>query len=690
MIEMMTKFMLAGTLVMLCAPVAQCKCQPFSFKLDSSRLDPCGSFTVTGNGCFQSGLEEELAVETYKWVIYQRYKQVFSEARASNAYGGKCSSLYESTCPGKVNSVSNCEPLCKWFQSVVKQETFSSGCHCASECKGVGLSATPLKHLTAGAVTLRLSTSNVLQRILVTVPTDLAPSPNEVEALQKQLGTAAKLNYTHVLLSIGSRADTSVCEYMQVDNHPYNGYNGRWTLGSSWSNQPHYTKTGTAGETLHLYFFDGWGGSWNFDDRDQLDYTRFRLERAGMWNWNAGGYISESLTVTGPPRSVSQPLYKPGDLDFYTTYGHTKECKAKKLESPCELPSSGPAGLSLGGFEQIGTISIVCAPTPSCECSGDVWPMTVTRDIYQISIDYGGYCQAWDDGNCKLHGCGTKSLCDDMWPTYNPGTWCCQPWCYVNNETCSLSDVAGSVLEGAGGMKLYYSYMACTGTGVKYTDSTCPWSKAVSFGAGSSPFAVTAEHAFCDIGEAYPFTGYKGTLSSELGEALGVEEGFVKVKTMIACRSMKRPGQSAVCITGEISGTAEHLNGMSAPEAVTLLEFQMAANKSNLTSGVAVTENFKWAKFVAPQLEDQACTWHTPQTWRGCAACCQLLDATLAAGCLYTDEERSRKVASFNAEGMCSTSLHCWTSGAVRGGLSGHSILLNVGLFWVIYRALLG
>jgi len=48
MIEMMTKFMLAGTLVMLCAPVAQCKCQPFSFKLDSSRLDPCGSFTVSG------------------------------------------------------------------------------------------------------------------------------------------------------------------------------------------------------------------------------------------------------------------------------------------------------------------------------------------------------------------------------------------------------------------------------------------------------------------------------------------------------------------------------------------------------------------------------------------------------------------------------------------------------------------
>jgi len=28
----------------------------------------------------------------------------------------------------------------------------------------------------------------------------------------------------------------------------------------------------------------------------------------------------------------------------------------------------------IGGFEQIGTISIVCAPTPSCECSGiDVW-----------------------------------------------------------------------------------------------------------------------------------------------------------------------------------------------------------------------------------------------------------------------------------------------------------------------------
>jgi len=62
----------------------------------------------------------------------------------------------------------------------------------------------------------------------------------------------------------------------------------------------------------------------------------------------------------------------------------------------------------------------------------------------------------------------------------------------VSNETCLLDDVYQSVLEGApGGMSLYYSYKACTGTTVKYTDETCPWSLAAGFNAGSVTFEVS-------------------------------------------------------------------------------------------------------------------------------------------------------------------------------------------------------
>jgi len=54
------------------------------------------------------------------------------------------------------------------------------------------------------------------------------------------------------------------------------------------------------------------------------------------------------------------------------TYGHTAECKAKKLESPCELPSSGPAGLSLGIIVyvcmRVCVYACMCACVYACMC----------------------------------------------------------------------------------------------------------------------------------------------------------------------------------------------------------------------------------------------------------------------------------------------------------------------------------
>lgn len=61
-------------------------------------------------------------------------------------------------------------------------------------------------------------------------------------------------------------------------------------------------------------------GTWNFDHRNQDDYESYRLDSPGMWNWNSGGYLSNDMSVEGPPRSPSTPLYHGGDASFYTFY----------------------------------------------------------------------------------------------------------------------------------------------------------------------------------------------------------------------------------------------------------------------------------------------------------------------------------------------------------------------------------
>ena len=67
-----------------------------------------------------------------------------------------------------------------------------------------------------------------------------------------------------------------------------------------------------------------------------------------------------------------------------------------------------------------------------------------------------------------------------------------------------------------GGMELYYSYKACTGTQVKYTEKTCPWSLDAGFNAGTVSFDFHADHSFCDIDDEHPFLGYSGLFASEL------------------------------------------------------------------------------------------------------------------------------------------------------------------------------
>ena len=43
---------------------------------------------------------QDIAMKTYSWIVEQRFMQIFTELRVNNAYGGKCSGLYEKTCPG--------------------------------------------------------------------------------------------------------------------------------------------------------------------------------------------------------------------------------------------------------------------------------------------------------------------------------------------------------------------------------------------------------------------------------------------------------------------------------------------------------------------------------------------------------------------------------------------------------------
>ena len=224
------------------------RCQSYSFTLDSARLDPCSSFKVEGMGCFQSSLQRDLIVESYKWILYERYQQIFREARVSNVYGGKCSTLYGRTCPGEVNSIASCEPLCEWFQNVVIHETIDTSCKCNTECESRASSATPLMHSKGGAVTETYSVTNLLIRIRVAVPTDLSPSPKSVMDFQETMGKMAGLNQSLVQLSQGEFAQTGTCQYLQVEGHVMQAYNGLWTAGDPWDGMPHYIAArGSAG-----------------------------------------------------------------------------------------------------------------------------------------------------------------------------------------------------------------------------------------------------------------------------------------------------------------------------------------------------------------------------------------------------------------------------------------------------------
>ena len=63
-----------------------------------------------------------------------------------------------------------------------------------------------------------------------------------------------------------------------------------------------------------------------------------------------------------------------------------------------------------------------------CTCVPSLRYVHTYPGIFITSTEYGSYCAAWEDGDCTRHGGGDKALCDVMWPTYTPGTWCCQPW----------------------------------------------------------------------------------------------------------------------------------------------------------------------------------------------------------------------------------------------------------------------
>lgn len=108
----------------------RCRCMSYSVRLESSGVNPCSTFEIDGFGCFADNTQRDVVVESFRWIVYERYTQIFKDLRTSNAYGGKCSGLYEKTCPGHVNTISDCEPLCKWFKNVVTQEAKQASCKC--------------------------------------------------------------------------------------------------------------------------------------------------------------------------------------------------------------------------------------------------------------------------------------------------------------------------------------------------------------------------------------------------------------------------------------------------------------------------------------------------------------------------------------------------------------------------------
>eukprot|EP00928_Gymnodinium_smaydae_P003837 TRINITY_DN11355_c0_g1_i1.p1 TRINITY_DN11355_c0_g1~~TRINITY_DN11355_c0_g1_i1.p1 ORF type:complete len:915 (-),score=107.58 TRINITY_DN11355_c0_g1_i1:335-3022(-) len=111
---------------------------------------------------------------------------------------------------------------------------------------------------------------------------------------------------------------------------------------------------------------------------------------------------------------------------------------------------------------------------PSCDCIG--YSPNMLRSgrrragTQAFDSKYGSTCQAWD-----------KDYCSEYWPKHNSGMWCCQNWCYVDEECPSAS--ASWILPG-----YFYSYSVCEDEGpalseCKYSDDCKPLGKNTGFSA---------------------------------------------------------------------------------------------------------------------------------------------------------------------------------------------------------------
>jgi len=86
-----------------------------------------------------------------------------------------------------------------------------------------------------------------------------------------------------------------------------------------------------------------------------------------------------------------------------------------------------------------------------CSCSGDT-----QKNTDKFGTGYGGTCDAWD-----------SMKCGPLWPTYKPGSWCCEDWCYTS-QACPTSDVSWE-----GGTGNYYNYGTCANNATYVSD--CHW-----------------------------------------------------------------------------------------------------------------------------------------------------------------------------------------------------------------------
>jgi len=109
-----------------------------------------------------------------------------------------------------------------------------------------------------------------------------------------------------------------------------------------------------------------------------------------------------------------------------------------------------------------------------CGCNGD---SQANKTIF--GEGYGAKCEPWD---------GMK--CSELWPTYKPGGWCCDDWCYTA-ASCPTSSTSWS-----GEVQLNYNYGTCEDNKT-FTDG-CPWN---AFQKGVEPDWTVDE---CETISSYP------------------------------------------------------------------------------------------------------------------------------------------------------------------------------------------